>query len=68
MTGENGIDARLEGKLGFDKVRAMVSDRCSTEYAVARVAGETFVSDPVFDLRPERLSVEDFIALTIKLS
>lgn len=29
---------------------------------------ETFVSDPVFDLRPERLSVEDFIALTIKLS
>ena len=46
MIGENGIDARLEGKLGFDKVRAMVSDRCSTEYAVARVAGETFVSDP----------------------
>ena len=29
---------------------------------------ETFVSDSVFDLRPERLSVEDFIALTIKLS
>ena len=25
-----------------------------------------FVSDPVFDLRPERLSVEDFIALTLK--
>ncbi|MBQ3847075.1 MAG: 16S rRNA (adenine(1518)-N(6)/adenine(1519)-N(6))-dimethyltransferase, partial [Bacteroidales bacterium] len=29
---------------------------------------EAFVSDPIFDLRPERLSVEDFIALTIKLS
>ena len=27
-----------------------------------------FVSDPVFDLRPERLGVEDFIALTLKLS
>ena len=27
-----------------------------------------FVSDPVFELRPERLSVEDFIALTLKLS
>ena len=46
MTGENGIDIRLEGKLGFDKIRAMVSDRCSTEYAVGRVAGEIFVSDP----------------------
>ena len=27
-----------------------------------------FVSDPVFELRPERLSVEDFIALTLKLA
>lgn len=27
-----------------------------------------FVSDPVFDLRPERLSVEDFINLTLKLA
>ncbi len=27
-----------------------------------------FVSDPVFDLRPERLGVEDFIALTGKFS
>lgn len=26
-----------------------------------------FVSDPVFELRPERLSVEDFVALTLKL-
>lgn len=28
----------------------------------------SFVSDSVFDLRPERLGVEDFIALTLKLS
>ena len=27
-----------------------------------------FLSDPVFQLRPERLSVEEFIALTLKLS
>lgn len=27
-----------------------------------------FTADPVFELRPERLSVEDFIALTLKLS
>ena len=29
---------------------------------------ETFVSDPVFCLRPESLGVEDFIALTLKFS
>ncbi|MBO6247209.1 MAG: endonuclease MutS2, partial [Bacteroidales bacterium] len=46
MSEENkSIDRRLESKLGFDKVRAMVSDRCSTEYAVARVAEETFSAD-----------------------
>ena len=45
MTVDEGIDRRLEGKLGFDKIRAMISDRCSTEYAVARVAGETFCTD-----------------------
>lgn len=28
----------------------------------------SFMSDSVFDLRPERLGVEDFIALTLKLS
>jgi 16S rRNA (adenine1518-N6/adenine1519-N6)-dimethyltransferase len=27
-----------------------------------------FISDPVFELRPERLGVEDFISLTLKLS
>ena len=42
----DSIDRRLENKLGFDKVRAMVSDRCSTEYAVSRVAEETFSPDP----------------------
>ena len=37
---------RLESKLGFDRVREMVSNRCSTEYAVDRVAEEVFCTDP----------------------
>ena len=38
--------SRLEGKLGFDRVRETISDRCSTEYATARVAAEQFSTDP----------------------
>ena len=33
----------------------------------AEAARAAFLSDPVFDLRPERLGVEDFISLTLKL-
>ena len=40
------------------------ADRCGwSEEQLAE-----FTSDPVFDLRPERLGVEDFIALTLKLA
>lgn len=39
-------DTRLETKLGFDRVRKTVSDRCSTEYATDRVAREEFSTDP----------------------
>ena len=39
-------DRRLEAKLGFDRIRTMISDRCSTEYATTRVADEKFCSDP----------------------
>jgi len=39
------IDTRLEQKLGFDRIRKMISDRCSTEYASGRVYGELFSSD-----------------------
>lgn len=38
-------DSRLEAKIGFDKVRAIISDRCLTEYATKRVAEEEFSSD-----------------------
>ena len=43
---ENITDTRLEQKLGFDRIRKAVADRCNTEYAAARVAGEQFSSDP----------------------
>ncbi len=61
MIDENGIDRRLEGKLGFDKIRVMISDRCSTEYAVGRVAGEVFVSDP--KIISHRLALTDEMRL-----
>ena len=40
------IDERLEQKLGFDRVRKAVADRCATEYAVNRTMEERFISDP----------------------
>jgi 16S rRNA (adenine1518-N6/adenine1519-N6)-dimethyltransferase len=40
------------------------ADRCGwSEEQLAE-----FIADPVFELRPERLSVEDFISLTLKLA
>ena len=40
------IDKRLEQKLGFDRVRQIISDRCSTAYATEMTATETFSTDP----------------------
>ncbi len=39
------MDGRLEAKLGFDKVRAAIQARCSTEYAAGRVAAEEFCTE-----------------------
>ena len=36
------MDGRLETKLGFDKVRAAIGSRCSTDYAAQRVTEEEF--------------------------
>ncbi len=33
---------RLEAKLGFDRIRGIISDKCKTDYAAARVATEQF--------------------------
>lgn len=35
-------EERIEAILGFDRVRKIISDRCSTEYATARTAEENF--------------------------
>ena len=40
------IDTRLEQKIGFDRVRQIISDRCSTSYAAERTATETFSTNP----------------------
>ena len=36
------IDNRLEQKIGFDRIRQIISDRCSTSYAVDKVFSENF--------------------------
>ena len=38
-------EERIEVILGFDRVRKIISDRCSTEYATARTAEENFSTD-----------------------
>ena len=40
------IDCRLEQKLGFDRIRQIISDKCSTAYAAERTATETFSAKP----------------------
>ena len=43
---DNALRDRLEAKLGFDRVRKTVCDRCSTEYAAERMQNETFSTSP----------------------
>ena len=43
---KKNIDTRLEQKIGFDRVRQIISDRCSTAYAAERTATETFSTNP----------------------
>ena len=61
MTGT--IDTRLEAKLGFDRIRAQIADRCSTEYAAQRVAVEGFITDPAAIRR--RLLLTDEMRLVV---
>ena len=57
------IETKLENKLGFDRVRQMISDRCSTDYAAGRVAGEEFCTDR--DTILKRLQLTDEMKLII---
>ena len=51
-------DATLEAKLGFDKIRKTISDRCMTDYAAEKVAGEEFSTDASVIGRRLRLTDE----------
>lgn len=54
---------RLESKLGFDKIRKMIADRCLTDYAAGRVAEESFSTDP--DIIRQRLALTDEMRLVL---
>lgn len=58
-----GPEEKLEYKLGFDRIKNMISDRCSTEYAVGRVTGEKFCTDA--KEIEKRLSLTDEMRLII---
>lgn len=60
---ENNIDSFLESKLGFDKVRKAVSDKCSTEYAASRAVNE-HMSTSAGEIR-RRLLLTDEMRLII---
>ena len=50
-----------------NSLKPLIATKASREgWDAERLAA--FVSDPVFDLRPERLGVEDFVSLTNKLT
>ena len=57
------IHERLESKLGFDKIRKMIADRCLTDYAAGRVAEEAFSTDT--DIIRRRLALADEMRLIL---
>ena len=54
----NRIDTRLEQKIGFDRIRRIISDKCSTTYAADRAAEETF-SDNAAEIRKRLLLTDE---------
>ena len=54
---------RLESKLGFDKIRKTIADRCLTDYAAGRVAEEAFSTDA--DIIRRRLALTDEMRLIL---
>ncbi|MGM9740383.1 MAG: endonuclease MutS2, partial [Candidatus Cryptobacteroides sp.] len=55
--------AKLESQLGFDRIRKIISDRCSTEYAAEKAAMEEFSTD-VKEIR-RRLVLTDEMRLIV---
>ena len=56
-------DSRLEEKIGFDRIRKMVSDHCSTDYAADRAASEQFSTSR--DTIRQRLLLTDEMRLIV---
>ncbi len=54
---------RIEEKLGFDRVRRTIADRCSTEYAAKRVEEEQFCTDP--EIIRRKLQITDEMRLIV---
>ena len=57
------INRRLESKIGFDKIRGIISDRCMTDYAAERVAAECFSTDS--GVISKRLALTDEMRLIL---
>ena len=58
-----GLHSKIEEKLGFDRVRKIISDRCSTDYAVRRTAEEEFSTKA--DLIKKRLILTEEMRLIL---
>ena len=56
-------DERLESKLGFDKIRKSIADRCMTDYAATRVSEEHFSTDA--GVIRQRLALTDEMRLVL---
>lgn len=56
-------EERIEAILGFDRVRKIISDRCSTEYATARTTEENFSTDAM-EIR-QRLLLTDEMRMIV---
>lgn len=56
-------DHRLESKLGFEKIRKTISDRCMTDYAAQRVEEEEFSTD--VQIIEQRLALTDEMRLIL---
>ena len=57
----DGSLGKIESKLGFDRVRKAIAERCSTDYAVSRAETEAFSTDPL--IIRERLQLTDEMRL-----
>ena len=60
--------ARIEQKLGFDRVRQAIQDRCSTDYAAKRTADESFCANAAEIARRLRLTDEMRVVLMFEES